>query len=221
MLSAKLRKKKITWVVMEYLPICIPDDVQLTEYQATFLAYDVISGLDHLHMNQIAHLDVYLDNILATRANKQENKVCYKTIIDDIVQQLETYNSSNQSGKELFSINPNFSPGSDIDSNVNSPEPEFYQYVINNLSEQESNVFEGMNFEIYSKSVMKNSKGDNVNPEVFPYMDTLESNEIPNLKLSLEIMCLNPKNKPNDICLLIVLSNDMFYVTYKEKLFNI
>ncbi|KAM0685459.1 hypothetical protein COBT_003332 [Conglomerata obtusa] len=68
---------------------------------------------------------------------------------------------------------------------------------------------------------MKNSRGDNVNPEVFPYMDTLELKEIKNLKLSLEIMCLNSKNKPNDICLLIVLSNDIFYVTYKEKLENI
>ncbi|KAM0687604.1 Protein kinase of the Mitotic Exit Network, partial [Conglomerata obtusa] len=65
--------KKITWVVMEYLPICIPNDLQLTEYQATFLAYDVISGLDYLHMNQIAHLDLHAFNILATRANKQDN----------------------------------------------------------------------------------------------------------------------------------------------------
>lgn len=77
--DANGEKQTLIWLYMEYLPIRISHKiVNRSEETLRKIARDVLHGLDYLHKQNIAHLDLKIANIMAA----EDEKGVYYKIID-------------------------------------------------------------------------------------------------------------------------------------------
>ncbi|KAM0684798.1 hypothetical protein COBT_003994, partial [Conglomerata obtusa] len=80
--------KKYIWLVMEYLPVKISENLLLKDYQVKTMSNDIMSGLEYLHSRNIAHLDINPSNILGTRISLQNYSICDIESMNDLLKHL-------------------------------------------------------------------------------------------------------------------------------------
>ncbi|KAM0685599.1 Cyclin-dependent kinase 6 [Conglomerata obtusa] len=209
-----LSDEKILWLVMEPLHIELPVVLQLDDDQAKSMAFDLISGLNFLHLNDIAHLDISPNNIMATRVSLQNTNIDYKSLIKNFVVELNNCNTTKKLNKLTIdnkNIN-NKTPSNTGDCSLN----EFDAISMNQrFNEASMNNNDNILGTINNTSLSNNDK-------TFSNQD-LSSVEIPcvdNIEISLEIFCLKPKKLHAKKHLFIVLTNGKGYVTYDKILNN-